>query len=67
MTREPQDSAGRAIKIGDRVNWRGQTYTIKAFGDPIGRHGTREIKFEEPLHLAGEIPDEIGVDLVEAC
>jgi hypothetical protein len=65
MMREPQDSTGKTIRIGNRVSWRGQIYTIKAFGDG-GRHGTRAIEFEEPLHLSGEIPDEIAVDLVEA-
>ena len=66
MTRAPQDSAGRAISVGDRVSWRGQLYTIKSFGNPVGRCGTSTITFEEPLHIQDEIPDEIGVDLVEA-
>jgi len=66
MTREAQDSAGRQIRVGDRVSWRGQIYTIKAFGDPVGRCGTRAIVFEESRHILDEIPDEIGVDLVEA-
>ena len=65
--RAPQDSTGRVIRAGDRVNWRGQIYTIKAFGDLSGRYGTRTILFDEPLHLQDEIPDEIAVDLVEAC
>jgi hypothetical protein len=58
------DSAGRSITVGDTVLWRGEFYTIKAFGDLVGRCGTRAILFEEPLHL-DEVPDEIGVDLVE--
>ena len=62
--RAPQDSTGRVIRVGDRVNWRGQIYTIKVFGDLSGRYGTRTILFEEPLHL-DEVPDEIAVDLVE--
>lgn len=62
--REPQDSTGHAIAVGNRVNWRGQIYTIKAFRDG-GRLGTRAITFEEPLHVAGEVPDEISVDLVQ--
>ena len=65
MTRTPQDSAGRPIAVGDRVSWRGQIYTIKSFGDLIGRYGTRAILFEESLHIHDEIPDEIAVDLVE--
>jgi hypothetical protein len=62
--RDPQDSTGKSIGVGDRVSWRGQLYTIKAFGEPIGRFGTRSIAFEEPVH-SEEVPDEIGVDLVE--
>ena len=65
--RAPQDSAGRPIGVGDRVNWRGQIYTIKSFGDLIGRYGTRTIVFDEPLHLDDEVPDEVAVDLVEAA
>ena len=62
--RAPQDSAGRQIRVGDRVSWRGQIYTIKSFGDPVGRFGTRTIAFEEPPHT-DEVPDEITIDLVE--
>jgi hypothetical protein len=65
--RAPEDSAGRPINVGDRVSWRGQIYTIKSFGDPIGRNGTRAIVFEEALHIHDEVPDEIAVDLVEMC
>jgi len=49
------------------VKWRGQIYTIKAFGELVCRYGTRTILFDEPLHLQDEIPDEIAVDLVETC
>ena len=63
----PQDSTGKDIGVGDRVSWRGQTFTIKAFGDRVGRLVTRSIEFEEPLHT-NEVPDEISVDLLErAC
>lgn len=62
--RPPQDSTGREIAVGARVNWRGQIYTIKAFGEPVGRLGVRTIEFEQPLHLEGEAPDETSVDLV---
>lgn len=57
------DSAGRAIAIGDKVKWRGQIYTIKAFGPRVGIHNLHAIEFEEPLHCPGE-PDEFGVDRV---
>jgi hypothetical protein len=62
-----QDSAGRPIGVGDHVRWRGQIYTIKAFGAPDGRLGTRAIEFEEQLHIADEVPDEIAVDLVRTA
>jgi len=65
--RAPQDSTGKTIGVGDRVSWRGQTYTINAFGDLSGRYGTRTILFEEALHRYDEVPDEIAVDLVEAA
>lgn len=61
--REPMDSTGRPIKVGDAVTWRGALYTIKAFGDPTGRCGTRTIVFAEPLRFLDEVPDKIGVDL----
>lgn len=64
--RDPQDSTGRPIQVGDRVSWRGQIYTIKAFGETTGRFGTRAILFEEPSHGPDEVPDEISVDLVQS-
>jgi hypothetical protein len=63
----PKDSTGRPITVGDVVTWRGQPYTIKAFGDRTGRRNTHSIEFEEPLHFQDEVPDEIGVDLVSAA
>lgn len=63
--KQPQDSTGQPIAVRDRVCWRGQIYTIKAFGEPIGRFGTCTIEFEEPLHVEDEVPDEIAVDLVK--
>jgi hypothetical protein len=63
--RGPMDSAGRPIKVGDSVAWRGQRYTIRGFGESVGRSDTRAIEFEEPLHVEDEVPDEIGVDLVQ--
>jgi hypothetical protein len=62
--RAPTDSAGRPITVGDVVRWRGHLYTIRSFGPSTGRVGTLSIAFEELLHVE-EIPDEIGVDLVE--
>jgi hypothetical protein len=65
IERDPMDSAGKLIHVGDRVTWRGQIYTIKAFGDRVGHFHTRSITFEETLHVSNAVPDEIGVDLVE--
>jgi hypothetical protein len=67
IEQDPMDSAGKLIRVGDRVTWRGQIYTIKAFGDRVGHFHTRSITFEETLHVSNEIPDEIGVDLVETA
>ena len=62
-----QDSAGQPITVGDRVRWRGQLYTIKAFGKAVGRFGTRTITFAEPPHLTNEVPDEMAVDLIKGA
>lgn len=64
--RIPMDSAGRPISVGDTVTWRGKFYTIRAFGDRQGPNDLYAIEFVEPLHIQGEIPDEFGVDLVDA-
>ena len=59
---EYYDSTGNPIHVGDRVRWRGQEYTIKAFLPGSGRHDEcAGIEFEEKPHLA-ETPDEWGVD-----
>lgn len=58
-----QDSAGRHIKIGSKVRFRGQVYTIKAFGDRTSR-GAISIEFEEAEVHTSEQPDEWGVDLI---
>lgn len=59
-----QDSVGRPIKVGDRVRWRGDEYTIKAFGEPGGAFGAPLLEFEEALKFHG-VPDETQVDLIE--
>ena len=58
------DSTGKKIKVGDRVRFRGQEYTIKRFLKTTGTLGTPQIEFEEERHTP-EIPDEIGVDLIK--
>lgn len=60
----PQDSTGKPISIGDRVRFRGQVYTIKAFRPGYGRMGTSAIEFEELERHMEEQPDEINVDRV---
>lgn len=61
-----QDSAGKPIKVGDRVRFRGGIYTIKAFRPGAGRGGCNALDFEEDVTgpHASEVPDEIGVDRV---
>ena len=44
------DSTGNPIKVGDRVRFRGQAYTIKRFEDGCGRSGIAKIIFEEDQH-----------------
>ena len=58
-----QDSTGKTISIGDKVKWRGQTYTIKSFGEDTLR-GAVSIKFEETPYST-ETPDEWAVDLID--
>jgi len=61
----PQDSVNRPIKVGDRVRFRGEVYTIKEFHPGKGLYGTANIIFEEPQQTP-EIANETSVDLVEA-
>jgi hypothetical protein len=58
------DSTGKLIKVGDTIRFRGQDYTLKAFGplDAAG-FGVHTLIFEEPLHTDEE-PHECNVDLV---
>lgn len=60
----PQDSSGSPVRIGDRVRWRGEVYTITAFGDRTGRFGTHTIEFDRPPHL-DQTPDELSIDLID--
>jgi hypothetical protein len=59
------DSTRHPIKVGDKVRFRGEVYTIKAFRPGEGEFGTAVIEFEEEQHTP-EVADEIKVDLVEA-
>lgn len=58
-----QDSTGKPIRIGSKVRFRGEVYTVKAFHPGEGHLGTNGLSFEEPVHTA-EAPSEIAVDLV---
>ena len=55
------DSAGRPIKVGDRVRYRGQIYTIQGFEPGEGRLGCQGLVFTEEPHTT-EYPDEVAVD-----
>jgi hypothetical protein len=56
------DSGGKPIQIGDRVKFRSQIYTIKAFGGKTPS-GATMLEFNEPRHT-DEQPTEFSVDLV---
>lgn len=55
------DSTNQPIKVGDRVRFRGQVYTIKEFKPGLGRFGTAVIEFHETPHT-DMLADEITVD-----
>ena len=64
-TVKPQDSTGQLIFVGDRVRWREQIFTIKAFGERKGRLNSALLEFEEPYNPKGYLPpDEISVEKV---
>jgi hypothetical protein len=65
MSKEPVDSSGKPIRIGDRVRCRGEQYTIVGFRPGLGRFGTSCIDFDRPFHAAPEDPDEIAVDRID--
>ncbi len=62
-----QDSTGKPIKVGDRVRFRGQVYTIERFVPGEGSLDTARIVFvESQAQHTDEPADEISVDLVAA-
>ncbi len=61
--RGPTDSRNNPVRVGDRVRWRGETYTIAGFVPGAGIHGTHAVEFVEPRHL-DEVPDEVSIDLI---
>ena len=58
-----QDSTGKPIKVGSKVRFQGEHFTIKSFGEG-GRLGVPTIEFEEEVTHTTEVPDEISVDRV---
>lgn len=58
------DSTGKLIKTGDVVRFRGQEFTIKAFGPKEDHYGVHTLIFEEEITHTEEIPNEISIDLV---
>lgn len=57
------DSTGKPIVIGDRLRFRGQEYTLKAFGPDDLYLNVATLIFEEPVHTK-EMPTEISVDKI---
>ena len=54
------DSTGKRINIGDRLRFRGQEYTLKAFGGVDPHNDVQQLIFEEDVHTE-EIPTEIEI------
>ena len=59
------DSTGKPVRIGNRVRFRGQLFTVKNFKPGKGRAGTSVLVFEEPITHTDEIPDEVSIDMVD--
>ncbi len=57
------DSTGKQIEVGNKIKFRGQIYTLKAFGPNEDHYGVATLIFEEPVHTE-EVPHECNVDLV---
>lgn len=60
--RQPADSTGKSIQVGDKVRFRGQVYTIKHINEALSP--PMPISFVEEQHV-DEIATEFSVDLVE--
>jgi len=57
------DSTGRQIKLGDKIKFRGQEYTLKGFGPNEPEYDVATLIFEEEVHTI-EVPHECNVDKV---
>jgi len=58
------DSTGRVIKPGDRILFRGQEFTLKAFGPDDPCYDVATLIFEEEVTHTPEVPHECNVDKV---
>ena len=58
------DSTGRVIEPGDRIRFRGQEFTLKAFGPNEDHYGVATLIFEEEVTHTPEVPHECNVDKV---
>ena len=61
--KQPYDSTGQRIKIGDRVRFRGKDYTIESFSESKLASRIQAIQMTEPVHT-DEQPTEFSVDLL---
>lgn len=59
------DSTGKPITPGDRIRFRGQEFTLKAFGPIEAVYGVATLEFEEPVTHTEEVPHECNVDRVD--
>lgn len=57
------DSTGKQIAIGDKIRFRGQEYTLKAFGPIEDHYGVATLIFDEPLYTE-EVPHECNIDKI---
>lgn len=56
-----QDSTGKMLCIGSRVRFRGEEFTVKAFG-PRDADGITTLQFYEEINHTDETPTETSVD-----
>jgi len=63
--KQPKDSTGIPIFVGDVVRFKNRYYRIKGFRQGEGRSSSWAIDFIEPLHT-DEVADEYSVDLLLA-
>lgn len=59
------DSTGKQIKPGDRIRFRGEEFTLKAFGPNEEHYGVATLIFEEEVTHTPEVPHECNVDKID--